>query len=55
METLIKSARASRRDTAVAAWATQVLTLSDEVVESARHKIDNQSTDYTLVGVDKEL
>ncbi len=55
METLIKSARASRRDTAVAAWAPQVLTLSDEVVESARHVIDNQSTDYTLVRVDEEL
>ncbi len=33
VETLIRSVRAPRRDTVVAAWATQVRTLADEVVE----------------------
>jgi hypothetical protein len=38
VETLIRTARASMRDTAIAAWAIQVRTLADKVVEGARHK-----------------
>ncbi len=33
METLIRSATATRQDTSVTAWVTQVRTLADEVVE----------------------
>jgi hypothetical protein len=55
VETLIRSARASRRDTAVAVRVTQVRTLAGEVVEGARHVIDDQSTDYTVDEVDEEL
>jgi hypothetical protein len=54
-DTLIRTARASRMDTAVAAWANQVRTLADNVVEGARHVTDDQSMVYTLVEVDKEL
>jgi hypothetical protein len=54
-ETLIRSAKASRRDTTMAACATQVRTLFNEVVEGTRHVIDDQSTDYILFEVDKEL
>jgi hypothetical protein len=39
----------------MAACATQVCTLADEVAEGARHVIDDQSTDYTLFEVDEEL
>jgi hypothetical protein len=55
VETLIRSARASRRDTAVVIRVTQVRTLAGEVVEGARHVIDDQSTDYTVDEVDEEL
>jgi hypothetical protein len=48
VETLIRSARASRRDTAIAAWATQV-------GEGTRQVIEDQSTDYSLEEVDEEL
>jgi hypothetical protein len=47
VEILIKSPRVSRRVTAVAAWATQVRTVANEVVKSAWH--------VTLVEVGKEL
>ncbi len=53
--TLIRSARASRRDTAVAAWATQVRTLADNMVVDALHVIDDQSMEYTLVEMDEVL
>jgi hypothetical protein len=43
VEALIRSARASRRDTAVAAWATQVSTLANEVVEDARYVITTRT------------
>jgi hypothetical protein len=55
VETLVRSAGASRRNTTVAAWATQMHTLTNEVVEGARHVIDDQSADYTLDEVDEEL
>jgi hypothetical protein len=55
VETLVRTARATRWDTAVAAWLTQVCSLVDEVLESARQVIDDKSTDYTLDEVDEEL
>jgi hypothetical protein len=51
VKTLIRAARATQHDTAVATWATQVRALTDEVVEV----IDNQSMDYTLDKVNKKL
>jgi hypothetical protein len=55
VETLTRSARASKRDTAVTAWAAQVRTIANEVVEGSRQVIEDQSADYTLEEVDEEL
>jgi hypothetical protein len=43
VETLIRSARATWQDTSVAAWATQVCTLADEVVE---HQAGDRGPEY---------
>jgi hypothetical protein len=55
VETLIRLARATRLDTAGVAWVTQVRTLTNPVVESARQMNDDHSTDYTPDEVDEEL
>jgi hypothetical protein len=55
VETLVRTARATRRDAADTAWVTHVCSLSDEVLESGRQVIEDQSMDYTLEEVDEEL
>jgi hypothetical protein len=55
VEALAWTARAARRDTTITAGVTQMCSLADEVLESARQVIDDQSTDYTLDEVDEEL
>ncbi len=39
----------------MAAWATQACTLADEGVEGARHVINDQGTDYSLVEMEEDL
>ncbi len=51
----MRTARVTRWDAAITALVTQVLSLVDEVLESARQVIEDQSTDYTLEEVDDEL
>jgi hypothetical protein len=51
----VRTARVTRWDAAITALVTQVLSLVDEVLESARQVIEDQSTDYTLEEVDDEL
>jgi hypothetical protein len=55
VEALVRTARATKQDAAVSTWATHMRSLADEVLETAWQNIDNQSTDYTLEKVDKEL
>jgi hypothetical protein len=55
VKAMVRTARATKRDAAVSAWATQMRSLVDEVLETARQIIDDQSTDYTLDKVDEEL
>jgi hypothetical protein len=55
VETLVRTARATSQVAAVPAWVTQVRSLADEVLESARLIIEDQSTDYTLEEMDEEL
>ncbi len=55
VETLVRTARATWRDADDTAWVTHVCSLGDEVLESGRQVIENQSTDYTLEEVDEEL
>ncbi len=48
-------ARDTKRDAAVSAWVKQMWALADEVLETAKQIIEDQSTDYTLDEVDEEL
>jgi hypothetical protein len=53
-ERLVRTARATKRDAAVSAWANWMRPLEDEVLEAAKQIIEDQSEDYTLDEVDDE-
>jgi hypothetical protein len=55
VEALVRTAWATKRGAAVSAWTNQMRTLADEVLESTKQIIEDQSEDYTLDKVDEEL
>ncbi len=55
VEALVRTARATKRDSAVTVWTDRMRVLADEVLEAAKQIIDDQSEDYTLDEVDEEL
>jgi vacuolar-type H+-ATPase subunit H len=55
VEALVRTARATKRDAAVSTWVKRMQALADEVLETAKQIIEDQSTDYTLDEVDEEL
>jgi hypothetical protein len=55
VEALVRTARATKRDAAVSTWVKRMRALADEVLETAKQIIKDQSTDYTLDEVDEEL
>ncbi len=55
VEALVRTARATKRDAAVSAWVKKMRALADEVLETAKGIIEDQSTDYTLDEIDEEL
>jgi hypothetical protein len=55
VEALVRMARATMRDAAVSAWIKKMRALADEVMETAKEVIEDQSTKYTLDEIDEEL
>jgi hypothetical protein len=53
VEALVRTARATKRDAAVSTWVKRMRALADEVLETAKQIIEDQSTDYTLDEVER--